>query len=1046
MRRLVALFVVLSPLPLSAESVRFARTPDVSPGGTTVVFSYLGDLWTMDVASGQTRHLTMHEKHDINPVFSPDGKQVAFSSNRHGQYDVFVISVEGGKPRRLTFDSADDHPTGWSPDGQSILFSSSRGSDYPSRVEIYSVPAQGGMERKLSIYEGREAHYSPKGDAIAYVRGPGHWYRKGYRGTSNDDIWLCDPDGTRSRRLTSFAGQDTSPMWSADGKALYYVSEFYGNPANIVRQDLADDLRGAGAAPPQVVTRHTSDSIRRARISADGKFIVYECGFDLCLLSTADHQSRKLDIDIRADDKTNLDKITTFTSGITDYALTNDEKNIAFVVHGEIFLTGRTGGKAKRLTTHPAYDHGLAWSPDSKKLLFLSDRDGNEDIYSLESDDPDHPDLLQAHKHKAVRVTNTPEAELGVQFAPDGKRVGFLRAGKLLTMNPDGSGEKLLVPGSVIDFEWSPDSQWICYARTDASFASDLYIIPASGATAQNPPRNITRYATTNAGITWSKTGNRIAFISNRKKTMNAYVLSLHKPAAPGVPAAKEFDWEHIHNRVVQPTFMPATECAISNDGSKIAFRADKDGQEDLWVADVTGSQITRITTGNMKPRQIRWSRQYSTQVYFRDGAGNLRTASVTPPASPTAVTSAIVPFTARMLVRQEEVFTEVFDQSWRALADNFYDPKFHGTDWKAVRERYRPIVKHVGLREDLYALITLMFGELNASHLGISGKEAAPEQVTADLGLLFNHAWRGPGLKIAEIVRGGPADRRGIKLAPGDLIVAIDGVDLNESANVPQLLNDKVGEMVAVSVAPADNPNNTRRLELNAVSRTVLAPLLYERWVERNAQRVTELSQGKLGYIHIPSMDEKGVDRFLRALYSDNFDKEGIVLDVRYNGGGFTHETILNYLLGKDHTTFQPRHGPGGLVLNSGDRKWTKPLVLLINNRSYSDAEIFPHAFRYHGLGKLVGQTTGGFVIGTRSIDLIDGSKFRTPRIGVFTNKGVNMEKEGVRPDEEVDITPDQHAEGLDPQLDRAVQILRQDVAAWKKDRAKPAASGTGD
>jgi tricorn protease len=223
----------------------------------------------------------------------------------------------------------------------------------------------------------------------------------------------------------------------------------------------------------------------------------------------------------------------------------------------------------------------------------------------------------------------------------------------------------------------------------------------------------------------------------------------------------------------------------------------------------------------------------------------------------------------------------------------------------------------------------------------------------------------------------------------------------------------------------------------VHPASRRTIQTLMYDRWVQRNAKRVAELSKGKVGYIHIPSMDEAGLDDFVRSLYSDNFDKEAIVLDVRYNGGGNTHDEVLNYLGGKEHAIFRHREGGEGLVLRPADRKWTKPLVLLINQRSYSDAEIFPNAFRTLGLGKLVGVPTGGYVIGTGSTRLIDGSTFRVPRIGVYTTRGVNMEKEGVPPDVFVDVLPDQLARGIDPQLEKAVEVVQVDVAAWKKAHA---------
>jgi tricorn protease len=534
--------------------------------------------------------------------------------------------------------------------------------------------------------------------------------------------------------------------------------------------------------------------------------------------------------------------------------------------------------------------------------------------------------------------------------------------------------------------------------------------------------------------------GNKLAFISMRKGIgMSAYVMNLQKPLASNTFPGKDIDFENIHLRVKQPAGMITNEAAISGDGTKIAFRAATEESEDLWVANTDGGSVQRVTTGNLKPTQIGWSRFFPGQIYFRDSNGNLRAVMI---GGPQVIGPNIVNFTAKMSIRQEDVFREMFEQSWRALNENFYDSKFHGADWIALREKYRPMIHHCAMKEDLYTFISLMLGELNASHLGISGNLGNPEQQTAELGLMFDHRHTGPDLKIAEIIKGGPADQRGLNIRPGDRIVKIDGVELTDRTEVSKLLNDKVGEVVVLRVVSPDG--SARRVEIKGESRAKMNEPMYERWIANNAKKVAELSNGKLGYIHIPNMQEPGLERFVRALYSDNFDKEGIVLDVRYNGGGFTHDQVLNYLTGKEHTIFSHRDGSSGMVLRSYDRKWTKPLILLINNRSYSDAEIFPHAFRTWGLGKLVGEPTGGFVIGTRQITLIDGSTFRTPRIGVHTVKGINMEKEGVVPDVIIEPHPDQLARGIDLQLQRAVEILTSDVAAWKKART-PAVGTNG-
>ena len=356
---------------------------------------------------------------------------------------MFVVPVKGGRPKRLTFDSADDHPTGWSPDSQNILFMSGRETDLPIRVELFSIPLQSAASPAASVPgKGATGPCSPKRDRIAYVRRAGPLVsQEATTAQSNDDIWISTAmTCSNGRQIAAPQGARQLPdVVRRCGKTLYYVSDVLGGLANLVKQE------ASGKGTPTALTHHKDDSVRRARISADGESIVYECGADICIYSFKDGKSRNLNIEVNADDKADAETVKTFTTGASEFAWSPDEKHIAFVVHGEIFLMSRAGGKAKRLTDHPAFDHGLAWSPDGKKLLFLSDRNGHEDIFSLEADDPDHPNIIAAHKYKVKQLTDTPEAEGGLSFSPEGNRVGFLRAGKLVTMDPDGKNEKVLV-------------------------------------------------------------------------------------------------------------------------------------------------------------------------------------------------------------------------------------------------------------------------------------------------------------------------------------------------------------------------------------------------------------------------------------------------------------------------------------------------------------------------------------------------------------------------------------------------------------------------
>ncbi|NBR06025.1 MAG: MdsD protein [Planctomycetes bacterium] len=1023
MLRFISFCLFLIPgFAFGQESILFPRTPDISPDAKTVVFSYLGDIWTVDATGGNARPLTIHTAHDFQPAFSPDGKFIAFSSNRHGSYDCFIIPAQGGKSKRLTFDSANDIVCGWSPDSKSVLFSSNRGLGYPGFSNLYLVSIEGGQPIRITFDEAKDGTINPAGNLIAYTRGPGAWYRKGYRGSSNDDLWIANLDGTNNKKITDFNGQDSSPMWGQNGNAIYYVSEAFGNPSNIVR------VENKAGAKPVKITNHTSEGVRKARISANGASIVYECGPDICIVDTADpNNSRKIKIKALADDKTNTDRLVTFTQNASEFAFNKEESLVIFGVHGDLYRMGISGsGKPVRLTDTPADD--------------LSDRTGRVEVFLLESADAEHPKFIEAHQFKAKQITNDEKPESSLTFSPDGKKIYFLRAGKLWSMNLDGAEQKEVVSISMItEYSWSPDGKWIVYSRRDGSFASELFIIPAAGPTKENPPKNITRYATANYSPTWSTDGKRIAFVSERRNTPGLFVMEMQKPVANSKTMLDSgaIDFDEIHSRVNAVGTMNTTDAAISPSGSKIAFRSG----DELWVASVAGGQVTKLSTGLVKPQGIYWSKRTTDLIYFRDGNGSLRTAraSSTLPGADLGSVS----FRIKMMIKAEEENLEIFDQCWRLLADNFYDAKFHGADWGMVRQRYRPMVSHVPMKEDFQALVFLMLGELNASHLGLQMTSGFPDEQTADLGILFDESFRGRGLKIGEVIKRGPADKRGLDLKPGEIIFAINGVELNPMVEVSQLLNGKIDEAVVLSVGP-ETPSdpkakNRRSVEITPILRDRMVPLLYDRWVNLNAKKVAEMSNGRVGYIHIPSMDDAGLDRFVRALYSDNFDKEALVLDVRFNGGGFTHDQVLNYLGAQEHTKFLHREGDKGAVLRSYDRKWTKPVVLLINNRSYSDAEIFPNAFKTLGLGRLVGQPTGGMVIGTGSAKLIDGSTFRIPRIGVYTNAGVDMDTVGVAPDYFVEPMPEDLKKGIDAQLQKAVDVILTDMKSGNlKNREK--------
>ena len=566
-------------------------------------------------------------------------------------------------------------------------------------------------------------------------------------------------------------------MWSSDEKWIYYVSEFYGTPANIVRMPSTPvgnaDASTVTAAPPQQITFHKDDAVRRARISANGEWIVYECGADLWVVSTKEGSApRKLAIEADADDKVNPERPETFTNRATEFVVSPDEKHAVFAVHGKLFLTPISGApRAVQLTDGESMDHGAAWAPDGNRVLFVSDRGGHEDVYALDSADADHPRLIDAHKFKVARLTDTPDPEFGVGFSPDGKHVSFLRDGRLWTMNPDGSNPKVVVDRpQVFDYDWSPDSKWLVYARRDGASASELYIVPAGGATAAGPgaERDALRHLQRRRDLEPGRKEDRFYRRAARQE----------QPAGAG-PAEAAGAGRRRRRRRRRPWTSTGTTSTCGRTRSRrcrsrrspsrpTARRRRSDPAATCGSATTNGGQTTRLTTGGQQPRMIQWSRKklpfggYADLIYFLDGQGTLRVTRSTPQngsdGKPDS-TAALVPFKVKLTVRTDEEFTEMFDQTWRYLSENFYDVKFHGHDWDAVRAKYRPLVKYVAMKEDLYTLLYLMMGELNASHLGVGGYAPTPEEQTAELGLVWDEAYRGKGLRVLDVLKRGPAD-----------------------------------------------------------------------------------------------------------------------------------------------------------------------------------------------------------------------------------------------------------------------------------------------
>ena len=1053
----VFLILVSAVSALSADEAKFARFPSPSPDGSKIAFSYHGDIWVVSAQGGRALRLTVHEAYDHRPVWSPDGKMIAFSSDRYGNDDVFVMSAEGGDAKRLTYLSMPDLVTDWTNDGKEIMFTSNR--DYSSsgatRVPyLLTVPITGGEPKMYMPEAGNEGTFSPDGKLLAYAdHSRRDWVRIGYRGKANNDIYTYDKAADKFERITDFLGSDSCPMWNADGSSLYYLSEESGN-YNVHKFDFASKAKSQ-------VTKH-DDSIRFPKIARNGSIIAYELGMDIYTMDVATGASKKVEIIAPSEARHNAVERKTIRSGASEYQVSDDGSEIAFVVRGEIYVMKEEGGKAHRLTNNPARDMNITWKKDGSAIIFSSDRDGDYDLYMVESDDPDTKKLSKALSYKVTRITDNNVRETGADMSPDGKTLAYITNDTNLHLyNMETKEDKVLLDGwNLSGFSWSPDSRWMAFAREDNEFNTEIYIISVEGGKAVN----ISKHPDNEFGPVWSADGKKLAFVSRRyDNNYDLWYLWLTKAdhektkedweeeeeakkAAKKAPKkngdnkaekgkngkddAKEekepefqvkIDFDKINTRLQRVISMAGSEyeAAISPDGKTFALTSNTEGQSDLYTVKWDGTELKKITRGGAFPGNLRFDKA-GKKIYFLS-RGAIKSAALSGKVTSHG-------FEARTSIDYPGERMQKYEEAWRTLARLFYDENYHGADFKAVREKYRPFAQTAATERDFGDVVNMVFGHLNGSHLGYRGSfGGGPRDNTGILGLEFDPEYTGEGMKIAKVMPNGPTDKEALRLKPGQILKSIDGTPVSWKQNMAQLLNDTVGKKVVIMVAD-DEKAEAKRHIVRPISARAYMGLMYERFVEKTRKRTHELSNGRIGYLHIQAMGKSSLERFEMELYSEAHDKDAIVIDVRNNGGGSTTDMILAMLQVKDHAWTQAR---GSDVKGyPQDRRplyaWTKPIIVLCNEYSYSNAEIFSWSIKTLGRGKVYGQQTFGAVISTGGYTLIDGSYVRTPFRGWYVyGSNINQELNGCPPDKVIEYQPGESAKGIDTQLDTAVKDL---------------------
>ena len=1064
MKKLLLLsFIVTSTV---AYAQQLLRQPAVNNDGTLAAFSFQGDIWTVPASGGKATRLTIHEAYESNPVFSPDGKQIAFSAARFGNNDVFVMPVEGGVPKRLTYHSAGDVVSSWTVSNQ-ILFSTSREFRQIERpLEVYSISPKGGTEMRIMDVVGFSPVLSPDGRFIAFERGDiNPVARQDYRGSSNRDIWLYDTKNKSYNKLPGFTTNDILPQW-AGNNTLYFLSSNDG-AYNLYKLKLGTDGKSTGN--PEKLTNYKDESIRSYNISTDGSTIIMEKEMDLFLMKTATGAVKKIDVSINADERFDATEQKTISSGAESFAVSPNGKLLAYTVRGEVFIKEADKDKSRSINVsdHPYRDVEPVWLNDSA-LIFSSDRaNGNFDMYLFRSSDTTERNIFKSLHHDLVRITNTPEDETGATVSNDGKKIAYVRGRGTFVVNDiaaDGkmSNEKILNNNgwaSPNGIAWSPDNKWLAYSMNDLDFNEEIFIQAADNS---GKAVNVTMHPRGDAQPFWSADGSKLGFISERSSTrsQDVYFVWLKKedwekenadwqdretPPADAKAGDKKMvkplkiDFDKIHERIVQVTNFPGNESdlGISKDGETFYYTTVSSTAKgrDLYSIKWDGKDLKELTKGGSNPSGVIMDREGKYLYYTK--SGTLARLDIK------AGTSEPLPFTAKMKVDYVAERTQIFEEAWRTIRDGYYDPNFHGYNWNRLHDKYKDRCVYASTNNDFRDMFNLLLGELNSSHMGLTAPDRAETQKDAT-GLLGTELVPvNNGMKVARVIPETPADKTASKLNEGDIITAVNGNTTNAGENFYSNLNGLVGEKTVLTVVNAEG----KQREVVIRPTASITTNLYDEWVENRKKMVEQLSGGRLGYIHIRGMDIPSFEVVEREFTAAGFGKEGLLIDVRYNGGGSTTDylmTILNY---KQHAYTIPRGASDNLEKDKlkfrshypiGERlvyaAWTKPSIALCNEGSYSNAEIFSHAYKSAGIGKLVGVPTNGSVISTGGKGLLDGSFVRLPFRGWFTKAtDKNQELGPAIPDIIVENQPDWISKGTDDQLKAAVAALLKEIDGKK-------------
>jgi tricorn protease len=1062
-----------TPSRASAVARPALAEPAISPDHREIAFVSGGDIWTVAAAGGAARLLVAHAANESRPLYSPDGSRLAFISTRTGNGDIYVLTLNSGELRRVTYDDVNDQLDAWSHDGRWLYFSSSS-KDISGMNDIFRVSAGGGTPMQVSADRYANEYWSapsPTDSTTIAFTGKGRtsadWWRKGHSHIDESEIWLRHDGASAPRyeQVTAGNARDAWPMWSADGASLYYVSD-RGGTENIWQHALP-------AGQPRQLTSFRDGRVVWPSMSADGRTIAFERDFGVWTLDVASGKASEVAITLRGASAASGIEHLTLSTGLQSLALSPDGKKIVFSARGELFAaSARDGGDATRITATPAPETQPNWAPDSRRLAYVSSRDGSSQLY-----------VYDFATRAETRLTSGPLSDVDLRWSPDGKSIAFMRGARELRVIDVATRQERLLATGYFDrppfvsdraVAWSPDGKWIAYLSAEAQQFQNAYVVPAAGGNARPVSFLPNVFGNT---IAWSPDGSYLLFDTSQRTEAGQVArvdlvprtprfredqfrdLFRDQPTRPGSPieptparpapprrdsaglradSARGTDrvpttivFDDIRRRVsMLPVGVDAGSVVISPDGKMALLTAAAAGQQNLYTYSLNElSRETPVARQLTSTPGFKSGAQFSPdgkEVYYVEN-GRINVITI---GSRQVRTIAV---SAELDVDFGVEKNAVFNQAWTTLADNFFDAKMHGVDWKGAHERYAPYVEGARTGDELRRILRFMIGELNASHSGVNGASFSPQANVGRLGLRFDRAEyeRGGRLRVAEVLPLGPGALSGIVV--GDYLLAVDGTRIDARTNLDSLMLYKTNRRVALSVSGNGVGAATRQVAIRPVSGATEKGLVYRDWVESRRAYVATVSNGRLGYVHMPDMGAGSLAQLYLDLDTENRSREGVIIDIRNNNGGFVNAYALDVFARRPYLNFTYREfspSAGRSVL--GQRALERPTALVTNMHSLSDAEDFTEGYRALGLGPVIGEPTAGWIIFTSNVPLIDGSSLRVPFIRITDRAGRDMEMHPRQVDVPVVRPVGESYAGRDAQLDAAVnELLKRVVQA---------------